>query len=452
MTDGHEQREQVAGERRHWLRINRACNNRCLFCHDSNVHDGCMIALETLVPEIAAASKEGATRIIISGGEPTIHPRFIEIISHARDAGFDWVQAISNGRMFAYGDFAQKAAAAGLSEVTVSIHGPDATLGDRLAGVAGSFVQATAGIKNLLSAGCHVSVDVVINALNHSRLPEIVRTFSTLGIREFDLLYITPFGRAWDANRELLIPLEHGRPPAMVARALAAALDEGESFGATMWTNRIPPELLEGREQYMQDPHKLLDEVRGRQAEFKEVLAGGVMRCREEGRCALCFIKGMCDALHDEIKVTRARPTKRSKAVVLNAASAIAISEDPSMQKKMKKAQPRLIVPTYALASEASTAGFDPSLARKIASLAACELEGLPKCLGGTPTPDSPFCKSGGAGPGLDLFAFAEDYINRRLMTKSLRCADCRHDRTCPGIHINHVRAWGYGVLRPLKR
>jgi sulfatase maturation enzyme AslB (radical SAM superfamily) len=452
LTDQHEKREQVAGERRHWLRINRACNNRCMFCHDSNLHDGVMIAFETLASEISAARESGAARLIISGGEPTIHPRFIDLVSHARASGFAWVQAISNGRMFAYRDFAARAAAAGLSEVTVSIHGPDGALNDTLTGVAGSFAQTTTGIKNLLLAGCHVSVDVVINALNFARLQEIVRTFTSLGIREFDLLYITPFGRAWDFNRELLIPLERGRPPSAVARSLADALDEGDSCGATMWTNRIPPELLEGREQYIQDPHKLLDEVRGRQTEFKEVLGGGVMRCRQEERCALCFIKGMCDALHDEVKGAGKRPPKSPRGVVLNAASAIYISEDAVLQKKMKKGQPRLIVPTYSLASEAISAGFDPSLARKIASLVVCELEGLPRCLGGTPTPDHSFCKAGGAGPDLDLFAFAEDYINRRLMTKSLRCAACRHDVACPGIHINHARAWGYGMLRPIKR
>ena len=50
-----------------------------------------------------------------SGGGPTIHPQFFEILTMARDMGFTHVQAATNGIELANLEFAQKAKAAGLN-------------------------------------------------------------------------------------------------------------------------------------------------------------------------------------------------------------------------------------------------------------------------------------------------------------------------------------------------
>lgn len=50
-----------------------------------------------------------------SGGEPSIHRQFFEILSMARDMGFTHVHAATNGIELAHPEFAQKAKAAGLN-------------------------------------------------------------------------------------------------------------------------------------------------------------------------------------------------------------------------------------------------------------------------------------------------------------------------------------------------
>ncbi|HSA23211.1 MAG TPA: radical SAM protein, partial [Myxococcota bacterium] len=281
-----------AEERRRWVRLTRICNNRCVFCHDCLSHDGSRRPVEELEAELRAGLAEGAARLILSGGEPTLHPAFLELVARGRALGYRWVQVVSNGRMFAYPGFAREAAERGLCEATFSIHGQTPGLHDRLTGVAGSFAQALAGIHNLQRAGLVVNADVVLNAWNLPVLHEIIGFLLARGIREFDLLWLVPFGRAWERRRELFVRPEDAAP------ALRRTIELAREAGAVVWTNRLPAAALEGLEELIQDPHKLLDEVRGRATE----LAGWLerdepMACRDPERCGVCFLGGFCASL-----------------------------------------------------------------------------------------------------------------------------------------------------------
>lgn len=290
------EREKVAAEARHWVCIARVCNNHCAFCLDSDGQDGTFVPRAEVEAELQRGRSEGATRLILSGGEATIHPDFLELITLGKRLGYAHVQTITNGRMFAYPDFARGTVSAGLDEVTFSLHGHEADLHDGLTGVPGSFAQTVSGIRNAVRAtGLIVSGDVVINRINVPHLRRIMRLFLALGVREIDLLMVMPFGRATPpAESRLLFDARRALPH------LRRALELAREPGITVWTNRLDPRLLEGFEGLIQDPHKLHDEVRGRAALFDGLLDGGVMRCAGE-RCPHCFIRPLCDALRDAV-------------------------------------------------------------------------------------------------------------------------------------------------------
>jgi hypothetical protein len=50
----------------------------------------------------------------------------------------------------------------------------------------------------------------------------------------------------------------------------------------------------------------------------------------------------------------------------------------------------------------------------------------------------------------LEIFRYTRRYILEGYNTKSLRCAGCAHFERCDGMHVNYVRAHGYGVMRPV--
>ncbi len=60
-----------------------------------------------------------------SGGEPTLHPDFLEIVREARELGFSHIQVASNGIKFANVEFTKKAAEAGLHTIYLQFDGVD---------------------------------------------------------------------------------------------------------------------------------------------------------------------------------------------------------------------------------------------------------------------------------------------------------------------------------------
>lgn len=280
-----------AQEKRYWLRLTRFCNQRCLFCLDRHAQTGGVLPLASLRRELAQARKQGYRRVVLSGGEPTVHPEFVSIVRMARELGYGHVQTITNGRRMCYPGFLRQAVDAGLGEVTFSLHGNTPELHDRLTRVPGSFVQAVSALRAALATpGLIVSVDVVINRLNLPVLREHLDFCIGLGVREFDLLALVPFGDAWRNQDELYCDFKDPADLAQLHRALSLS----RRRDLHIWTNRLRPEFLEGFEGLIQPPNKIYDELRGRRRAFARYLASGKTPSCEGEACAHCFLRDFC--------------------------------------------------------------------------------------------------------------------------------------------------------------
>jgi len=211
---------------------------------------------------------EGSEKLILSGGEPTIHPRFLEIVSRAKAAGYSQIQVVTNGRMFCYPNFLARAVLTGVTEITFSIHGHKKALYEKQSRVDGSFSQAMAGLNNALRIrGLIINIDIVINKINYKHLEAILRFFIGRKITEFDLLQVTPYGSAWKNRKNVLYNISNALPYLKKAFEL-----QNEFPGIYIWTNRFPAQYLEGFEELIQHPAKLKDEIRGRRYEFTQFI------------------------------------------------------------------------------------------------------------------------------------------------------------------------------------
>ena len=290
----------ISPEKRKWVRLTRACNNRCLFCLDADSMNGTMAPLSEIEAELRAGLRSGCRRAVLSGGEPAIHPGFFSAIALAKRLGYAHIQAISNGRMFCYDDFLSKAVAAGLTEITFSVHGANPAQHDRLVGSKGAFAQTMRGVRNSMKIpGLIVSSDIVVNGLNVDSLYDIVQMLFRQGVWEYDLLQITPFGRAWK-NWELL-SYNFSEKKEVFNKVFSF----GSVPGVHMWTNRFEPSLLEGYERLIQHPSKLLDEISGRKGMFSDFLLRGVRPPCLGERCRFCVLSGFCADLRELNKLGR---------------------------------------------------------------------------------------------------------------------------------------------------
>ncbi len=318
-------REAAALEKRNWVRLTRVCNNRCLFCLDSAAQDGTCVSTVEVNARIIDGVREGARRLILSGGEPTLHPDFARFVALGKKLGYQRVQTITNGRLFSYPGFVKRAVEAGLGEITFSIHGHEPRVHDELVGVPGAFDQTMAGLRNALAdERLIVNVDVCLNKMNIGGLPKLLDELIERGVREFDLLHIIPFGRAYEEHAsKLFYDIDEALPA--IEHALRLSLRDD----LHIWFNRFPPPYLEGYEHLIQDPHKLEDEVRGRKEEIDLLIAEGVsLSCRQEERCLLCYLRNLCEAL-EELQCSLRRGEGRALRVTLGPQGALPPSLPP---------------------------------------------------------------------------------------------------------------------------
>ena len=101
-----------------------------------------------------------------SGGEPTVHPQFLEICAMAREMGFSHIQAATNGLMLADPDFARQAKDCGLTTLYLQFDGMDdaiylRTRGQRL------FATKLKVVENARAVGMKiVLVPTIVRGIN----------------------------------------------------------------------------------------------------------------------------------------------------------------------------------------------------------------------------------------------------------------------------------------------
>ncbi|MDD4907709.1 MAG: radical SAM protein [Candidatus Omnitrophica bacterium] len=289
-------RNKVGQTHKYWLRLTRFCNNNCIFCLDKESHDGLFIDFAAITRQLREGRRQGIRKLILSGGEPTLHPDYLKILKAASAMGYKGIQTVSNGRMFAYKKFLQEAVASGLTETTFSMHGHNKKLYEDQSQIKGSFEQALTGLMNALKIkGLIVNIDIVINKINYKYLEDIIRYYINLGVSEFDLLQLVPFGAGWKNRARVFY--DPSRNLTYLHRAFAL---QQEFPWIYLWTNRLPAVYLEGFEELIQHPFKLKDEIRGRRDMLEDYLNNGVMMNCYGVRCRHCFLKDLC---HDLIQV-----------------------------------------------------------------------------------------------------------------------------------------------------
>jgi pyruvate-formate lyase-activating enzyme len=279
---------------RHWVRCVTACNNRCLFCLDADTPREQILSVEDLRRDIDRGIDErGATRLVLSGGEPTLHPSFVDLVRYGVSRGYERVQCISNGHRFAHRPFLSACLDAGLGEITFSLHGHTAALHDALTRTPGSFARLVRGIDRAMKDGRPVvNIDVCLNQQNIAHLEQIVELGIALGVTEFDLLHVIPQSAAFENRSRLFYDVREHLPT--LQRVLR--LNRHPRFH--VWTNRLPATHLEGFEEHIQSPRKLADELSGRSRQVRAYLDEGTpLACRDPQRCPHCFLEPFCTTM-----------------------------------------------------------------------------------------------------------------------------------------------------------
>lgn len=453
----HSKKQKAIFEKRKWIGITNKCNNKCIFCLDGEIKNKFQKSIKEIKKELNSGIEEGCVRLVISGGEATIHPDFIEIIKIGKKIGYKKIQVISNGRMFSYSGFLNKAIKAGLDEITFSIHGHNAELHDSLTSVKGSFEQTINGIKKALKKRIIVNCDIVLNKKNIIYFPKIILLLLDMGVREFDLLHIMPFGNAWANKKEMIYDLNEN------IHYVKEGIEIGKKRGATIWTNRFPPEYLEGYEEYIQDPHKLLDEIRGRKEEFiAKLKINNKISCYGE-RCNFCCMKELCEFIflcNYLIKQKKIPKEKEENEIIITKETYDKLKDEFLKRKEKCEVILTLVSPKYNYQRYEEIVPRIKDILPKIESLIESEnikIKNIPPC----------FLKPEHRKYILkDNFEIKKEFIKEEEINlekcalffienkkiKGLSCKKCKFYNNCDGIFQKYVMKYGFKELKSIPK
>lgn len=145
-----------------WLNINRACNLRCEWCYAGMMDFGRSenMTLDVVQRSIDFMKGLPVKEVILIGGEPTIHPQFLQIVRMLKEAGFRPL-VVTNGIEFANREFLEAAIEAGVNNVTTSLKAANEEDYERFTGKK-MFSTVMTAIKNLNETGIPHKVCVTV--------------------------------------------------------------------------------------------------------------------------------------------------------------------------------------------------------------------------------------------------------------------------------------------------
>jgi uncharacterized radical SAM superfamily Fe-S cluster-containing enzyme len=117
-----------------------------------------------------------STAIQFTGGEPTVHPDFLRIVSAARDMGFSHIQIATNGLRIADRRFARQAAQAGLHTLYLQFDGVGEDAYRQTRNYPGIWAKKLAALDNCRDTGMKVClVPTILRGVNDNQVGEIFR-------------------------------------------------------------------------------------------------------------------------------------------------------------------------------------------------------------------------------------------------------------------------------------
>ncbi len=164
------------------LYVTDRCNSRCRSCdywrHGRDDVD--LAAVRRLLPSLQALRTE---LVLLSGGEPLLHPEWPEIANLLRCKGLK-VWLLTSG--LALAKHAARAAAS-FDAITVSLDGTDARTYQGIRGL-DAFDKVCAGIRGAADRGLRPGIRVTLQRANYRQLPAFVDLARSLGARQVSFL------------------------------------------------------------------------------------------------------------------------------------------------------------------------------------------------------------------------------------------------------------------------
>lgn len=222
------------------VRINRRCNEKCLFCNSRGFMENDSRGREHVLETIRSIADKGIKLITITGWEPTLEPELEEYISEARALGLETIILQSNGLTLTDLALCTRLRDAGLTHVNLSCHGVDPEVAAKLTGVAGDAEAKVIAASNMLSLGVAVELNMVLTSLNMDQGAKLVRLAGDLMNRAGG--FASERRRWWELMEQVDLPTTSSPYGLDFFPGTPAGMDEAEqSSPLTVLLSQVAP-------------------------------------------------------------------------------------------------------------------------------------------------------------------------------------------------------------------
>lgn len=177
------------------LMMTRRCNLRCLHCSaDSEQFSRGDLSTNELLSIIEELARCKIFRVVLTGGEPLIHPDFDRVCRAIVERPLH-LQINTNATLVVPRVADALARLPRRPVMSVSIDGVTAETHDAIRG-AGSFVRMKRGVELLRTAGLRVRMFMVLSTLNYRELPAVAAFAASIGTSKLNVTTPVGCGRA----------------------------------------------------------------------------------------------------------------------------------------------------------------------------------------------------------------------------------------------------------------
>lgn len=181
------------------LKIGFKCNNDCRHCVIANKKSAGELSFEQ-IRNIIDGLDSDVTGIVLTGGEPSISPHLLDILSYIKKKNY-FVIVQTNATGFADSDFCKECSKY-INHALVAIHSCNPEVHDNIVRSKGMWYKTIEGFKNLSNNGVFIETQTVLSKYNIMTAYDTYKMIQELRPGTLmNMTYPHMMGNAWN-NRE----------------------------------------------------------------------------------------------------------------------------------------------------------------------------------------------------------------------------------------------------------